>query len=232
LLSFVGAGTGYVVTLYGQDPGGRSLTQVDPAKQPIVVNAGALVVTVGAGSLGVPTMSLDGGRTVERADACGMTGAPALTMASRFRSTNTAGNPVYCRIGATGFATPSGWLSMMASGAANIMYVGHTNALAFNVAAWAGLGSAYYVVRAAAGERNDLHHLRQNGADCTVNSVAGNGALPLSLTNGITAIGGGAGPAAGNVRDAPGDSNLLMLFNAELLGADLTALETEAGAHR
>jgi hypothetical protein len=232
LLAFVGAGSGYVITLYDQGPAARHLTQADPLKQPIVVNAGVRAVTTGTGSLGVGTMLLDASRTLERPDACGLTGAPALTMGARFRSTNTAGNPAYCRIGATGFATPSGWLSMMASGAANILYVGHTNAPAFNVAAWAGLGSAYYVVRAAAGERNDQHHLRQNGADCGLNSIAGNGALPLNLTNGITAMGGGAGPAAGNVRDAPGDINALMLFGAELTGTDLTAFDTELAAHR
>jgi hypothetical protein len=229
LLAFVGAGSGYVVTLYDQGPAGRHLTQTDTAKQPLIVNAGVLVITTGTGSLGVPTMKLDTGRGVERADACGMTGAPALTMATRFRSTNTSGSPVYCRIGSAASVASAVWQILPAGASPNQLYLGYVNGPCFNVNFWNDLRSDYYVARAAAGEANQLHAMRVSGVDSGLNSVAGNGALLLVLTDGVTALGGtGASGAAPCV----GDANVMMVFNAELTGADLTALDAELQAHR
>ena len=43
LLAFVGSGTGYLVTWYGQSAGAQHATQLNPALQPVIVSAGVLV---------------------------------------------------------------------------------------------------------------------------------------------------------------------------------------------
>jgi hypothetical protein len=179
-------------------------------------------------------MSLTTGRTLERADACGLTGAPALTMGARFFCLDSAGYPQYCRVGAAGMAgIDSKWFCLLCNGAtANDVYITtYTHGPNFTVPQRVDR-SNYYVARAAAGAPNSTYRLRFNGADIGVESVGGNGALPMALSNQVTGIGGGAGPGASVVRDAPGDLNCLMLFNADLSGTDLTALETELAAHR
>lgn len=58
LLSFVGAGSGFVTTLYDQSGGGRHLTQTTAANQPRIVNAGALETSGGRASLNVHVSNL------------------------------------------------------------------------------------------------------------------------------------------------------------------------------
>jgi hypothetical protein len=226
LMTFVGAGSGFVTTIYDQGLSGRNLTQANTALQPIIVNAGALVVTAN----GRPTMTLDTGRTLERADACGMTGSPALTMAARFRCPSATGYPTLCRLGVSNFTTAGGIFSITLDQSAPRIYVETiTNGCDFNTGGAAT--SKAWVARTAAGGPVSSYGLTENGSVCTVQSVSGNGAASTALANQRTAIGGGNGPAASVYRDATGDLNCFMLFNASLTGADLTTLDAELAAH-
>jgi len=233
LLAFVGSGSGYVRTLYDQGAGARHLGHSDPTRQPIIVNAGALVVTLGPGSRGVPTMDLNFGRTVERADACGMTGAPALTMASRFRSVSGEGYPQFCFFGALIFESQNCLGLEVDGGSLNRLYLGIVmHGPDFAVSPWMDLPSGYYVALTEAGQRNDAFRLRHNGYPSDPLSFFGDGSLPMNLAGTGTGIGGGRSASSADLRYCNGDSNVLMVFNAVLAGADLTALETELEAHR
>lgn len=79
LLSFVGAGNGFVRTWYDQSGNTRDLAQSTTGKQPQIVSSGSLL-TIGSG---YPAASFDGSDdTLTRADALGLTGSPALTIAA------------------------------------------------------------------------------------------------------------------------------------------------------
>ncbi len=62
LSSFVGAGNGYVTTWYDQSGHGNNATQITAAKQPLIVNSGAIYALNGA-----PTLYLDGNRYLNTA---------------------------------------------------------------------------------------------------------------------------------------------------------------------
>lgn len=55
LLSFVGAGNGYVATIYDQSGNGRNFSQATPTKQAMIVNSGSLVTAIN----GKPAMLFD-----------------------------------------------------------------------------------------------------------------------------------------------------------------------------
>src|SRR6187431_3247448 len=175
LLAFVGAGTGTVVRGYDQGLFGCDLWQTNIAKQPIVVSAGALVITTGAGAAGKPTMNLTAGRSLERPDACGLTGAPALTMAGRFRYASGAGIPIMLRVGAAGFASIATKLFGLAVNdavAGQMSITVDTHGPRLNLT-HAFTDSAYYVARAAAGAGNGTFRLRSYGVDRAFVAQAG-----------------------------------------------------------
>jgi hypothetical protein len=89
----------------------------------------------------------------------------------------------------------------------------------------------YYVARAAAGAPISQYRLQQDGVDRPNNGSGGSIHLPMNLLNQLTAIGGGNGAGAGVYRDAGGKANCLIVYNADLTGADLTALNAILALH-
>lgn len=223
LLSFVGANTGYVVTGYDQSGNARDLTQPDTAKQPIIVDAGSLVTT----AAGVPTMTLTSSRALSRTDALGLTGAPALTMATRFATLST-NYPLMARVGDSDMnASQAGFAIIPDPGTANMLayisiFIHGPDFHLVNASA-----SHYYVARAAAGAANSTFTMRQDAANCSVNSIAGNGALPMALTNEFTSLGGVgfAGPSD------TGNANVLCIYNENMTGTRLSELESVLALH-
>lgn len=104
-----------------------------------------------------------------------------------------------------------------------------TNGKAFTT--FAISGSHTYVARAPASGQVSSYTLRTDGVDCTPGGFGGSSAALMSLSNQRTKIGGGNGTGAGVYRDATGEINCLLLFNANLTGTDLTTLETELALH-
>lgn len=228
LLAFCGSGDGFVVRVNDQTGNGRHLEQSDLSLQPKIVSGGSLI-TRGSG---VPTMDFATSRCLKRADACGLTGAPALTVGHVTEVTSAAGYPHYCSIGAP-IATATDQQTFLLIGNAldnawsYISIINHGPN--FNVATTLALRS--YVGRIAAGAACSTARLRQNSQNKVVQSVAGNGALTLAMTNSQTLWGGGVGAAAGVMRDMPGYSSCLVIYNADLSGTDLTDLETVLSLH-
>jgi hypothetical protein len=138
------------------------------------------------------------------------------------------------RIGEAGYTTiASHVFAAQADGSAlNLWNTTAQDAVRFNLSVHNYTASAYYVLRAAAGVSVGSYTLRSNGAARGIGSYFGNSANPMALTNQYTAIGGGNGPAASSYRDVSGDCNCFMLFNADLTGTDLTAIETELALHQ
>ena len=79
LLSFCGAGNGFVTKLWDQSGSGKHITQSTTSFQPQIVSSGALL-TIGTKT---PVASFDGtDDRLTRSDALGLTGSPAMTIAA------------------------------------------------------------------------------------------------------------------------------------------------------
>lgn len=229
LLRFCGAASGLVVTAYDRTANRFDLSQASTSLQPIIVNAGTLVTT----SSGVPDMDFSSSRCLKRSDALGLTGAPDLTMAHVSSGGSIDGYPHICSIGrhpSTATAQTL-WVHLWDAAISTRSYLATKgNGPDFTLTS-ASSGRHTYVGRIAASARVDAATLRQNGIDQTLHSIAGNGALTLSLPNESVSWGGGAGAGAGDLRDFSGKSNCFAIFNSVLSGSDLTALEFGLSQH-
>jgi hypothetical protein len=229
LLAWAGSGTAYVGTVYDQSGNGRDLNQFDAAKRPIIVNGGSLV-TKGAS---IPTMDFTTGRRLERTDALGLTGAPAITIGHVFEMTNAGPYPPMVAIG-RGVATATAGLCFCHIGngsAATHSYIsaidhGPNYVLTHSIATL-----RTYVVRSAASTGIGSARMQQDGVDCGLQSVAGNGALNLNLPNENFCWGGGKG-AVGVLGDVTGYGSVCVVYNEDMSGARLTDFNTVLALHK
>lgn len=223
LLAFVGAGSGFVVTLYDQSRNSRHVGQIDPAKQPRIVNAGVLEVFAG----GPPALSFDGTddclvRAVS-GNSAGLTGNPNVTAGSAFLINNSA-SCVPWMFG--NGATAQGFLLHWATSATTSIKKQHFNQDRNFAFITAKNLPAAYVVQHPAGGNTHAGSMRQNAAAMTPGSTFGT-PVALNLVDNTMALSG----TGGATLLLQGKLNCFMVFNAVLTGADLTALEAELTAH-
>jgi len=120
LLSFVGAGTGYVVTWYDQSGNNRDLTQTTQSQQAIIVSSGILVV-----NNGVPYMTYPSGGIM-------------------FTSTNFSWGGTVC-MSAVAWTSASSYRRLVNVGTDNLCFFGSVSG---NAAVFVGTGTGWNDVNA------------------------------------------------------------------------------------
>lgn len=214
LLSFVGAGNGFIRTLYDQSGNTRDLGNATAGQQPQIVSSGA-VLTMGPG---IPGMSFDGSDDrLSRADAMGLTGSPALTILSTFKldSANRGPRGMW-GIGAT---TVSNNRIAMYSNALGINpdYGGSFDAISPSLTT----GVLDFVThRHAAGANVDTADVRIDGVQSTRSGGGGSGAL--NMANTITMLGCSTNTADFQIMQMA----TIAFFNSSF--SDATAVAAEA----
>lgn len=227
LLAFVGAGSGYVVTLYDQSGNGRDLIQATVTNQPRIVNVGVPE----AYPSGQIAMLFDGaGDRLARlvaGNTTGLTGNPNITMGAVFQITNTAVSSVPCGFGDVTAATGTTCVFHRSTAASTSMKKQHGNTdRNWTLISQVNTAGHAYVMQHTAGGNVHSGSMRQNGAALAQGSTTGS-AVALNLAD--TSLNLGANVSGGSL--LPGKLNTFILFNAVLAGTDLAALETELAAH-
>lgn len=93
LLTFCGAGSGYVKTWYDQSGNGQDFTQTTDDAQPIIVNAGKIIH-----HLGKPQISFDGSDDYFAKVINGLSTAAALCVFTEYSAGRTIANTVTCQL--------------------------------------------------------------------------------------------------------------------------------------
>jgi len=223
LLTFVGAGSGFVTILYDQSGNGRDLAQATVANQPRIVNAGVLE----AFPSGRIAMSFDGVNDklsrIVAGNSTGITGSPNVTAGSVLQVITATCTPWWFGVNSAARAVGMDRFAG-AVGSVRKTHVGTDRRYTLITAMdTAGHG---YVLQHTAGDTSQTGTVRQNGTALAPGATGGS-ALVLNVADNAIEIGsysGGASPMQGKL-------NCHLLFNAVLAGADLAALETELAAH-
>jgi len=218
LLGFCGAGNGFVTKLWDHSGSGRHLTQGTTSLQSQIVSSGALL-TMGTRT---PTTSFDGADDrLTRADALGLTGSPALTIASTFKLDSANRGPR--GIWGLGANTASNNRVAMYANALGINpdYGGSYDAITPSVTS----GVADYAVqRHAAGANVDTADVRINGVQSSRTGGAGTGAL--NMTDQIVMLGCSTNTADFQIMRMA----TWVAFNSVLSGTALSTLESGLAA--
>lgn len=183
LLSFCGAGNGFIRTLYDQSGNGRDLGNATTAQQPQIVSSGSLL-TIGPG---IPTASFDGSDDkLTRADAMGLTGSPAMTIAAtaQIDLTDRGSAKTAWGIGSSGGTANQRFALYMQGTTFSQDYGGSFNLFTPGQAQ----GAHIYIQRHASGANVDTMDVRVDRVAQTRTGGGGSGAL--NMLNNTTVIGG------------------------------------------
>jgi hypothetical protein len=210
--------TGRVKTLYDQSGNARSLTNATHANQPIIYAAAAQIV------LGTkPAMDFNGSTTyLDRADACGLTGATAFTAAS-VADWDTASGWVF-HLGKLSYTGGGGMAVLGGISSATSMNTSYvTSSTTYGSLPASTLSSPHYALRMlAAGAQVGNATARVNGSAATETAEV-SPANTISLLNERTLIGCANNGAFVTFFD--GRQSAFGLWSSVLAGADLTAVE-------
>lgn len=219
LLAFVGAGSGYVTTLYDQGTNARNMVNTDPAAQPRIVNAGVLETV----ATSRPAMVFDGANDTLNRIGIGLIGNPDITVGCAANWTSTGG------LWGLGGDSPNGARMTMyraATGPTDYVYKEAFNSSkAFTPISNPATGGHAWVMQHAAGGTTQSGVLRQDGVAISLTSTTGV-VVPLNLNLDRAGLG-----SMSTLYPVVARVNVFAAFNAVLAGADLSALETELAAH-
>jgi hypothetical protein len=225
LLTFCGAGSGYVVTLYDQSGNGRDVTQATTTAQPRIVNAGALEQYPS----GRAAMSFDGTNDTLRRSTAGATsisGNPNVTVGSAFQWLDATS--FAWEFGATGSTQNNHFgLYRAAVGATPIFKNHYGTGRNFEPVVNPDTAARSYVVQHTAGATTHTGVIRQDGVSLAQGATGGT-AVALNVLDQNLQLGGAAYVPTGFFQ---GKLNCFVLFNAVLAGTDLATLEAELALH-
>jgi hypothetical protein len=224
LLVFCAGTTGFVKSWYDQTTNVKDLTQATTTKQPIIYASGAIAVNAS----GKPAFKLDGvDDYLGRADALGLTGSPALTVASVVQTNGDDG----LAWGFGGSAGGASWcLELWKSG--NIAAITQTVS-GFRTFTWTGAkqtGPHAYICGKAASALSGGWTCEEDGVALSQSTAHGS-PLPLNLVDTILNIGTGSPVGQFSIWTEQ-YHGLFALFNSVLAGDNLAALREESDLHR
>jgi len=222
LKAFCSGTSGYVSKLWDSSGNGRHLTQATTANQPRIVNAGTIDTTPG----GRPVMVFSTS-SLERNDALGLTGSPALTIGSCWSGQSDQKMP--WTLGSSGGGTGSLvglYTDYTASSRLDVNMLWHQGGDARHFTCAAATGFHSYTVQRPANvtAQDSSVTMRQNGVALTFAGNDGSNGT-LNLSNQYLALGRATWAFSGV------KLNFFCVINAVLAGNALTAFEAGMAAH-